>query len=103
MDAIGAELGLSAGAGRTLTISQLADRVVDPQRGALLKAVESLREVLVKVMQANRVCGAVSLELLNHLRWVLAAVRPRHEKPNVYSGDGALVRAGSSTLLELVG
>lgn len=103
MDAIGGELGLTARAGRSMTISQLADRLAEPERGALLQTTEGLRAVLLKVMQANRVCGAVSLELLNHLRWVLAAVRPRDEKPNVYSGNGAFVGGGASALLELVG
>jgi len=103
MDALGAELGLPARMGRTMTISQLADRVCEPQQEALLGAAEKLRVVLMKVTQAHRVAGAVSLELLNHLRWVLAAVKPRGGQANLYTGAGAFVPCWDSALLETVG
>ena len=103
MDAIGVEFGMPGRAGRKLTVSQLAERLVEPQRGTLVAAADRLRGRVFKVMQANRMAGAVSLELLNHLRWVMNAVRPRPEKPAAYSVDGALVSSGPSALLELVG
>ncbi len=103
MDAIGSEVGLPPRACRAMSVSQLAERLEGPQRDALQAAADQLRRVVMKVTQANRVCGAVSLELVHHLRWVMAAVRPRDEKPNGYAGNGTLVGSDRAAFLELVG
>jgi hypothetical protein len=103
MDAVAGELGLPPRAGRTMTMTQLAGRLCESQRSGLLQAVVTLRTALLNVTQANRVAGAVSRELINHLKWVLAAVKPRPTEPNVYCGAGAFVKSGESPLLELVG
>ncbi len=103
MDAIGEELGLSSRAARLLTVTQLASRISEPQRAALLKAADLVRKAVLKVAQANRVVGTVSREVLNHLKWVFASVRPRDEKPAGYAGDGVLVTSSGAAMFEMVG
>lgn len=103
MDAIGVELGLPAKAGRTLNLTQLGLRIPEPERAALIEAGDSLRNTVMRIRQMERVASMVSREVSNHLQWVLSAVRPRDEHPNVYSNDGALVRSGGPAMVELVG
>jgi hypothetical protein len=103
MDAIGLELGLPAKAGRTLNLTQLGLRISEPERAALVEAGDNLRDSVMKVRQMERVATMVSREVSTHLQWVLSAVRPSEEKPNVYANDGALVRSSGSAMVELVG
>lgn len=103
MDCIGRELGLAARAGRTMTVSQLSTYL--PERSALLleNAASELRTVVAKVAQANRVAGATSREIVNHLSWVFASVRATHDSPVCYSGDGGAVGVVGARLLDAVG
>ncbi len=103
MDRIGCELGWPVGAGRALHISKLASRVTGPERAPLLDAAKELRDVVFAVQRANRVAGAVSRELLNHLGSVFASVVPKDESPAGYSGDGAVVCRSDLRLFEAVG
>lgn len=103
MDAIGEELHMPPRAARALPMSQLASRLCTRQRSALTDAAGRLREVVAKVTQANRVAGAVSREILNHMKWVFSAVRPRDAEPVGYSGDGALVGPADHRIFETVG
>ena len=103
MDRIGGELGLPGGAGRSLSISQLASRLAEPQCTVLQDAAGKVRERALKVAQTNRVAGVVAREITNHLKWVFASVRPEGDSPVGYAGDGALVTASSTKILETVG
>ncbi len=103
MDRLGCELGWPAGAGRALHISKLASRVTEPERAQLLDAAKELRDVVFAVQRANRVSGAVSRELLNHLGSVFASVVPKDESPAGYSGSGAVVCRSDLRLFEAVG
>jgi len=103
MDAIGAEFGLPAKAGRTLTLTQLGLRLNEAERMALASAADVLRRSVMKARQVERIAAATSREILNHLQWVFAAVRPRDDGANVYSNHGALVRSGGPAMVELVG
>jgi len=103
MDAIGTELGLPAKAGRTLTLSQLGLRMNAGERATLSNAADRLRSAVIGARQVERVAAAVSREVLHHLQWVFAAVKPRDDRAGVYSNDGALVRGGGSAMVELVG
>lgn len=103
MDAIGVDLGLPPKAGRTLNLTQLGLRLSESERARLSEAGAQLRETVMKVRQMERVAATVSREVANHLQWVLSAVRPRDERPGVYSNEGALVRGGGSAMVELVG
>lgn len=103
MDAIGKELGLPAQKVRALPVSQLASRLPQQQQASLLDAAEKLRNVMSRVAQANRVAGAISREIVGHLKWVFASVKPQDEKPTGYSGDGALVAATDNRIFNAIG
>ncbi len=102
MEAMGEELGLSSQAARAITVSQLASRLSQPQRSLLRDAAGKLREVASQVAQANRVAGVVSREILNHLKFVFASVRPKEGQPVGYCGDGAPVGSGKMQIFETV-
>ena len=101
--AMSEELALPPETARALAVSQIASRVSKPQQKGLLDAAERLRLTVSKVTQANRVAGAVSREILNHLKWVFASVRPKDAEPAVYAGDGALVARANNRIFETVG
>lgn len=103
MDAIGDELGLPSGTARTMTISQLAARVSPDAHDALRKAADDLRDVAMRTAQSNRIAGVVAREILLHMKWVFAAVRPKDAPPVGYAGDGALVGRSDSRIFETVG
>lgn len=103
MDAVGEELGLPSMAARAMTVSQLAARLPVESRDALLQVGNDLRDVVTRTAQANRVAGAIAREVLNHMKWVFAAVRPKDANPAGYAGDGALVGRCDSRIFETVG
>jgi|GEM_PF-1066997 len=103
MDAVGDEIGLTGRSGRRLTVSQLANRLEDHHRAGLLAAADRLRKEVSKVAQANRVAGVVAREVVNHLQWVFAAVRPGEEEPSEYSKSGAVVSRSAGPLFDAVG
>jgi len=103
MDVIGEELGMNSRTARAVAVSQLAPRLAEPERTELLASADQLRAMVLRVRQANRVVGVVSREILNHLRWVFAAVRPKDEKPTCYSDEGVLVSPTGMAIFETVG
>ena len=103
VDSMGAEMGLPSQGARALSVSQLAARLSEPGRASLLDAAGSLRQVMSRVAQANRVAGAVSREILNHLGWIFGSVRPAEGRPVGYSGSGAVVAASQTRIFEIVG
>ncbi|RME39866.1 MAG: hypothetical protein D6788_04535, partial [Planctomycetota bacterium] len=103
LDVLGEELGFRNGSGRAVNVSQLADRLPDSCRRTLEHTARALRDVVVKVAQANRVAGAMSREVIHHLTWVFAAARPRAAAPVGYGDNGAPVAAEDAALLDAVG
>ena len=103
MDKIGEQCGLSSRAARALSVSQFAGRLRDPQRTTLQQAAQKLREIIAKVAQANRVAGTISREVLTHLEWVFASVRPASDQPLVYSIDGRPPVEHDARIFETVG
>lgn len=103
MEAMGKELGLTPQQGQALTVSQLASRLSESDRSILHDAAEKLREVASRLAQVNRVVGVLSREILNHLKWVFASVKPAGQQPVGYSGTGALVGTDKRRIFETVG
>lgn len=88
MDKLGEDLSMAPGTARSIGLSQLAARLPHAQKDRLLGAGEALRRVMAQVAQANRVAGAVSREVVTHLRWVFGAVRPTDDGSSGYGVDG---------------
>jgi len=103
MDAIGEDWGLSPRSARELSVTQLASRLAGSQGTALSEAAGRVRKAVFKVTQANRVAGVVCREILHHLKWIFASVRPGDEKPAEYAGDGVMVPSRNTPMFETVG
>ncbi len=102
-DIIGGKIGLAPGEARTLTVSQLATRLPVESGQALTHSVQKLRDTMHKVAQSNRVAGVACREVINHMKWVFASVRPKDDPPVAYAGNGTLVGSSATKLFEVVG
>jgi len=100
MDAIGDELGLRAG--RTMTVSELAGRLPAEARAALHAAADALRGVVADLAQLNRVVGLAAREVVHHMSWVFAAVRPKAGAVQGYASDASPV-GDTGRIFEVVG
>ncbi|MEK7710653.1 MAG: flagellar export chaperone FlgN [Planctomycetota bacterium] len=103
MEAIGQDLKLSAKAARALTVSQLAARLPEPERSLVVNAASKLQAVMAKSAQANRLAATVAREVVRHMKWVFAAVRPADAAPIGYTGRGLTVAIADASLFEAVG
>jgi len=103
MEAIGGDLGLSAKAARSLTVSQLAARLPDPERNLVVNAGSRLQTVMAKSAQANRLAATIARDVVQHMKWVFAAVRPADAVPVGYTGRGRTVVIDDASLFEAVG
>ena len=103
LDSIGKEVGWSTQTVRAMSASQLAVHLAEPQRAALLEKVGTLRHLLSRVADANRLAAVISRGVLDHLHWVFEAVRTREDRPVGYSGSGVLVKGAKTKIFEAVG
>jgi hypothetical protein len=103
MDAIGRGFGAGAQKGRTWTAAQLADRLLEPQRGELLAAARRLRESVAEVARVNRMAGMIAQEVLKHYRHVFASMQAGGAaQPAGYSRRGDVVSGSRRTLFDAV-
>jgi len=103
MEAIGQDLGIAKNAARLLTVSQLATRLPEPERGLVVSAASRLQAAMTKSSQANRVAAAVAREVVQHMKWVFAAVRPAETALHGYTGRGQTIANTDASLFEIVG
>ena len=103
MEAIGQDIGFSAKAARALTVSQLAARLPVPERSLVVNAALKLQVVMAKSAQANRLAATVARAIVQHMKWVFAAVRPSDAAPIGYTGRGRTVATADVSLFEAVG
>jgi len=103
MDLVGTDLGMAAREARSLTVSQLATRLPGESSPALMHAANRLRDVMHKVAQSNRVAQMACREVIDHMKWVFASVRPKDEPPVAYAGNGTLLGSASTRILEVMG
>jgi len=88
MDKIGCALGMAAGTGRVMTVSQLCQRLPADGAEQVGRAAAALREAVAHSARVNRLAGVVAGELVNHLRWVWRAARPIGEQRVGYTHAG---------------
>lgn len=103
MDRIGDEMGFGKGRARTMNVTQIAEKLRGAERTAFQDEADSLGHSIRRVAQINRVAGATTREMLHHLRWVFASVRPQREETVGYAGDGTLVSPGNTRIFDAVG
>lgn len=103
MDQVAQDIGLPARSARTISLRQLAARTPRPHRDALERTGDKLRDCMARVAAANRVAGEIAKQVVGHLRWVFASVRPLDSRPMGYSQAGRLVSATETSLLDAMG
>ncbi len=97
------EIGLGRKTAATITLTELAARIKEPRRGHLLSLSQSLREVVTKVGETNRVIATVSDVMLKHFSKVHEAKTMSPEDPGVYSAKGISSRGGGRIMFSTVG
>lgn len=103
MDAVGDELRLPPRTARSMSVSQLVKLIPVPAGRVLRARADELAKTMHKVAHVNRVAGATCREIVNHMRWVFAAVRPAADAPVGYAGNGALVGPTGTKIFEAMG
>lgn len=100
MDAIASELGNVDSPGRALTLSQLARGLPGASADRLIGAGHALRDACLRTAQITRVTTGAVREVLHHLQWVMAAVRPAAKTAPTYSAAGSCVVVVDPPLLD---
>ncbi|MCP4590814.1 MAG: flagellar protein FlgN [bacterium] len=103
MDAIGRGLGLNSQVARRLPVRQLAERLTESMRPALLSASERLRSVVRETAEANRLAALIAAQVLQHLRCIFEAVASPDQQPDTYSPRGQVVTGHGRRLFEMTG
>lgn len=103
MDLISEKLQLSACSARCLPLKQLATRIPAVSRSALNESGDRLRECMTRVAVANRIAGMIARQIVQHLEWVFASVRPQEGEPVGYSRTGLLVANTDTCLVDALG
>ncbi|MBI1827729.1 MAG: flagellar export chaperone FlgN [Planctomycetes bacterium] len=102
MEAVGATIGLPKPAAKQLSMTQLFAYLNESQKSALRTVADALRSAMLAVSNLNRVAAAATREVLNHLRFVFAAVRPVGDGP-CYSFAGGRMAVGGAIAFETIG
>ncbi len=91
--------GISSEAAATMTLSSLAERMDEPQRGRILTASASLRGAVEALRTVHRTASVVTLEMLKHFQAITDAVARTGGEPGMYTVRGRLSRSGASARL----
>lgn len=86
LERIGKSIGLNSARSRTLTVSQLTAHLDEPKRATLMEAAKRLRTAVFRSARVGRLAGAVARDVLEHMRWVFASVRPKGHSNHEYGG-----------------
>lgn len=97
------EIGLGDDVAGTITLTELAARIKEPRRGHLLSLSQSLKEVVTKVGETNRVIATVSDVMLKHFGKIHEAMTMSPEDPGLYSAKGVSSRGGGRAMFCAVG
>ena len=103
MDRLGVALGLDPAVGRTMTVSQLLERLPEKSAEALTAAATRLRDVMVQVTQTNRAAGTICETMLGHLSAVFTSAASWGQDATSYSNRGGLVATHEARIIEAVG
>ncbi len=101
MDSIGRTYGTAAHRARAWTRTELAERLVEPQRSQFLEATRRLRGLVADLARANRLAGVVAQQVLKHFRHVFSAMSGSLSgQPTGYSASGNPLAGRNQTLFE---
>ncbi|MCH8146479.1 MAG: flagellar protein FlgN [Planctomycetes bacterium] len=103
MDLIGEDFKLPARSARSVSLKQLGARIPTAWQSILGDAGDRLRSCMTRVAAANRVAGEIARQVVTHLKWVFASVRPDDGEPVGYSRTGMLVSNTETRLFDAMG
>lgn len=103
MDMIGDQLGLPRKTARVITASQLAARLPESHRAALMAAAVRLKEAVAPVARANRMGSAIATRVVGHLKQVFASVTGAEGSAPAYSRTGGVAQRRDAMLFEALG
>jgi len=86
LERIGKELGQTPARARTLTVTQLTAHLDAAQCAQLMDAARKLRAAVFKSARVSRLAGAIARDVLDHMRWVFASVRPKGQSSSEFGG-----------------
>ncbi len=104
MELVGELLGLSPDEAGRMTVSELAQRTVEPARSRLLAVAAAIREKAQEAARANEVAAMITAEMLKHFRHVfevMAQVDAR--EVGLYSRTGRTEARAAMSVFEAVG
>lgn len=103
LGALCGELGVGSRCVKDVALSQLIAHLAPEEQSRLQGAAARWREMSARLAKANRMVGAVTRELLGHLTWVFASVRPETDEVTHYSPRGLARGSVATGILETVG
>jgi hypothetical protein len=103
LEHIGSQLGLDPGAARCMTVSEVASHVGEPLAGRLSALAASIRPLMQRTAEANRVAALAGREVLGHFRRVYTTLAASGAEPGTYSRSGRAEALHSTRVFEVTG
>jgi len=96
-------LGQDTQAGRSISVTDLAEFFTEPRRSQLLVAAAGLREKLHEINRMRVTTSLITQEMLKHLGAVLNVMRSGPGQSDFYSRSGRREQSGPASVFEAVG
>ena len=97
------QLRTGVAAKRPMSITQLAERIGEPDRSKLLVLADGLRRLVEQTNQVNQVAALAGKELLAHFRHVYDVMRAAEQDTGTYDVRGARTAGSAQRILDAVG
>jgi FlgN protein len=102
-DRIGMSLGLDKGSGRSVRLTDLAEKLPEPRRSQLLVAAAGLREKVREIESINKTSEVVTRTMLRHLSEVMQVMTAGPCGADVYGRTGHRQPPRTANVFEAVG
>lgn len=102
-DRIAEALGFEKGAGRSLRLNALAEKLPEPRRSQLLVVAAGLREKVREIESLNRTSELVTRTMLRHLSDVMQVMTAGLGNGDVYGHTGQRQPPRAANVFEAVG
>jgi flagellar biosynthesis/type III secretory pathway chaperone len=89
LEQLGKELETPPRAARNRSVEDWAVRLSAADRSPVRDAARRLRDAVYRTARANRVAGEVGRTILDHLRWISEAIKPKSPDGTGYGPEGA--------------
>jgi len=103
MTMIDKDTGVPASGSTSLTVSELIARIDRTWGMRIQVKARSLREVMMQLIQANRVAAIITREILAHLQHVFGSIGSSMCQPVGYGASGSMVTDVEHAIFDAVG